>query len=178
MGRPSKLTPKQWAEVERRFLMGEKADDLGREFRISGSSIRERFSSLRGKVKTVADQLVSSEQALRSLPVSAQLSALQLADELRAISMHLASAARYSSATSHRLAGIAHAEVQKIDDAAPLEASMASLRNVSALTELANKSATIGLNLLAANKDVVKPATPDGSDKGELLKQLASGLPD
>lgn len=178
MGRPSKLTPKQWAEVERRFLLGEKADDLGREFGVSGSSIRERFSALRGKVKVVADQLVSSEQALRALPVSAQLSALQLADELRAISMHLASAAKYSSATSHRLAGIAHAEVQKIDDAAPLDASMASLRNVAVLTDMANKSATIGLNLIAANKDVLRPPTPEGGDRLDLLRQLAGSLPD
>jgi len=177
MGRPSKLTPKQWAEVERRYLLGEKADALGKEFGVSGAAIRERLSSLRGKVESVAHQLVSSERALRELPVSAQLSALTLADELRAISMHLASAAKYGAATSHRLAGIAHGKVQQIDDAAPLEASMDTLRNVAVLTKMANDASTIGLNLLAANKDLLKPVNGEG-DTNDLLRKLASGLPD
>ncbi len=176
MGRPSKLTPKQWAEVERRFLTGEKADALGKEFGVSGAAIRERFSALRGKVESVANQMVASERALRELPVSAQLSALSLADELRAISMHLASAAKYGSATAHRLAGIAHGKVQEIDDAAPLEGSMDTLRNVAVLTKMANEAGAIGMNLLAANKDLMKPSG-DG-DKTELLRQLAGGLPD
>ena len=35
MGRPSKLSPKQWAEVERRTAEGEGARALAREFGIS-----------------------------------------------------------------------------------------------------------------------------------------------
>lgn len=177
MGRPSKLTPKQWAEVERRLLAGEKADALGKEFKVSGSSIRERFSALHGKVKSVADQLVSAESALRQLPVSAQLSALTLADELRAISMHLAGAAKYGSATAHRLAGIAHGKVAEIDDAAPLtDESLTSLRGIAVLTKMSNDASQIGINLLAANKDMLKQ-TENGS-RDDVLRRLADGLPD
>ena len=101
--------------------------------------------------------MVAAEVALRSLPVSQQGLAIALADDLKAISAHLAGAARYGAATSHRLNGIAHAKVQEIDDAAPLnEESLEALKGVAVLTKMANESANIGLNLLAANKETVK----------------------
>ena len=167
MGRPSKLTDKQWAEIGRRLLAGEKAASLAREFKVSRATLSERFSERIGKVKSVANQLVSAEVSLRSLPVSEQLQALTLADELRAISMHLAGAAKYGSATAHRLAGIAHGKVAEIDDAVPLdEKSVDALRGISVLTKLANDAAAVGLNLLAANKDQARRAdvanVPDG----------------
>jgi len=157
MGRPSKLTDAKWAEVGRRRLAGGSDRALGREFGISESAIRARFSAQHRNVKSVANQLVSAEQALRDLPVSAQLSALSLADELRAVSMHLAGAAKFGSASAHRLAGIAHGKVGEIDDAAPMDGdSLEALKGISALTRLANEAASTGLNLLAANKDRLK----------------------
>ena len=105
---------------------------------------------------------MAAEGALRALPVSEQVQALNLADELRAISMHLAGAAKFGAATAHRLNGIAHAKVQEIDDAAPLSAeSLESLKGVAVLTKIANDSATIGLNLLAANKEAIKEMNQD-----------------
>ena len=157
MGRPSKLTDKQWAEIQKRLLAGEKAADLAREFKVSKTRISERFSERNGTVKAVANQLVAAEVALRQLPVTEQIAALTLADELKAISKHLAGAAKYGAATAHRLSGIAHAKVQEIDDAAPMDdTSREALRDVAVLTKLANESATIPMNLLAANKDLAK----------------------
>jgi hypothetical protein len=157
MGRPSKLNDRQWSEIQQRLLKGEKAADLAREYGVSKTRISERFSERIGTVKAVANQLVAAESALRQLPVTEQLQALNLADELRAISAHLAGAAKYSAATSHRLSGIAHAKVQEIDDAAPLnEESREALKDVAVLTKIANEAATIPLNLLNANKETVK----------------------
>lgn len=157
MGRPSKLTEKQWAAIGARLLKGEKAAKLAREFKVSPTTISERFSKRVSEVRNVAGQLVEAEQALRSLPIAEQVSALNLADEMRAISTHLAGAAKYGAATAHRLSGIAHAKVQEIDDAAPLdEESLESLKGVAVLTRMANESSTIGLNLLNANKDMMK----------------------
>lgn len=157
MGRPSKLTANQWEELGKRLVAGEKAADLSREYKVSKTAISARFSKRIETVKTVANQLVGAEIALRALPVSEQVQALNLADELRAISMHSASAAKYGMATAHRLSALAHSEVAKVDDADPL-ASMEALRGVAALTKIANDSAHIGLNLLAANKDAAKQA--------------------
>lgn len=83
-----------------------------------------------------------------------------MVDELKAISMHLAGAAKYGSATAHRLAGIANGQVAKIDDANPME-STEVLQGISALTKMANESSTIGLTLLAANRDAMKQASQD-----------------
>jgi hypothetical protein len=155
MGRKSKLTEKQWESVGKRLLAGEKGRALAKEFGIAESTIRERFSALHGKVKAVANQIVATEAALKELPVSAQITAHNLADQLRSISQHLASAANYGAATAHRLSGIAHAQVAKVDDAEP-EKSTEALQRIGVLTKLANESGALGLNLLNANRDRIK----------------------
>ncbi|AKJ28824.1 helix-turn-helix domain-containing protein [Caldimonas brevitalea] len=157
MGRKSKLTERQWEDIGRRLLAGEKGRALAKEYGVAESTIRERFSALHGKVKDVANQMVATEQALKALPISAQIAAHDLAAQLRSISMHLASAANYGAATAHRLSGIAHAKVQEIDDVSPLDDdSRKALQDVAVLTKMANESSTIGINLLSANKETVK----------------------
>jgi ABC-type transporter Mla subunit MlaD len=155
MGRKSSLTEKQWSEIERRLIAGEKGRALAREFEVSEAIIRKRFGAQTKQIKDVANQLVAAETAFSALPISAQISARTLADELKEISMHLAGAARYGAATAHRLSGIAHAKVAEIDDAAPLDdKSRQALGDIAVLTKMANGSAEIGLNLLKANKEV------------------------
>jgi hypothetical protein len=157
MGRPSKLTDKQWDEVKKRLAGGEKAADLAREYGVSKTAISTRVSKRIETVKSVANQIVSAEEALKSLPVSEQLLTLSLADDLRAISRHLAGAGKFGAATAHRLSGIANAKVQEIDDAAPLdEKSLEALKGVAVLTKLANEAAQIPIGLLQANKETVK----------------------
>lgn len=158
MGRKSALTEKQWAEIERRLLKGEAARVLAREFGVSDTAIRKRYGSHQKEIKDVANQLVKAELAFSSLPLSSQISARSLADELKEISMHLAGAGKYGAATAHRLSGIAHGKVAEIDDAAPLDdESRTTLTDVAVLMKMANSAAEIGLNLLKANKD----ATPE-----------------
>jgi hypothetical protein len=154
MGRKSKLTEAQWAEIERRLLEGEPRRALAREFGIAESSIRERLSAQVKETKSVANQIVNTEQRLSALPISAQINAQNLASKLRAISGHLASAAEYGASTAHRLSAIAASEVEKIDDVEPGR-SAETLRGVAALTALANESSKIAINLLSANKDQV-----------------------
>jgi transposase-like protein len=162
MGRPSKLTPSQWEEVGKRLVGGETASELAREYGVALSQVSRRFSQVsQTRVRNVA-------QALVALPVKEHAAALSLADELRSISGHLAAAARYGSSTAHRLQALAHGEVQKIDDAEPLE-SIDALKGVSALTRLANDAATTGLALLTANKAAPQQGDPyplalNGSD--------------
>lgn len=165
MGRKSKLTDAQWAEVERRMLEGEPTRALAREFGVSEAAIRARKSAQVEDIKSVANQIVATERAVMSLPISARISAHNLASKLRSISDDLASAAQYGAKTAHRLNALANSEVAKIDDATPLE-SAESLKGVMVLTRLANDSASIALNLLAANKESVQklneepPETP------------------
>jgi hypothetical protein len=170
MGRKSSLSDAKWAELGKRLLAPgskESARSLAKEFGTSEASVRRKFPAQRKDVKDVANQILAAEQALAGLPVSSQIDAVNLAHELRAISIHLAGAAKFGAATAHRLSGIANAKVQEIDDAAPLdEASLQSLKGVAVLTKVANEASQIGVNLLSANREMVKkgmeeePPTP------------------
>lgn len=159
MGRPSKLTETQWAEIARRRIEGESRRALAKEFGVSEAAIREREEKL-GRTPTVqkvAAMIVETEAALQSLPVSAQVSAQNLASKLRSISDSMASAAELGAKTAHRLHALANAEVAKVDDASVLsEESLTALKGVGVLTKLGNEALVPASNLLAANKETVK----------------------
>jgi biotin operon repressor len=180
MGRKSSLTESQWADIAKRLLHGETGRALSREFGISETAIRKRIGSQTKQIKDVANQILATESAFKALPISSQISAQSLADELRAISMHLAGAGKFGAATAHRLSGIAHGKVIEIDDSSPLnEESMESLKGIAVLTKMANESSQIGINLLAANKEFIKDQNSGSNQtKDELMKELVSYLPD
>lgn len=157
MGRPSKLTPEQWEQIHRRLIKGEKPADLSREFGISKTRISERFAGRFETVKAVANQMLAAETAFQALPITEQIETVSVLNDLRAMSKHLGAAGKFSAATSHRIAAIANAQAERIDDADPTTGdSMNALRTIAALTDLANKAAVIPSAILAANKDTVK----------------------
>ncbi len=171
MARPSKLSPQQWAEVERRLAAGEGVRDLARAFGVSPAAVSKRGVSKQTKqVQVVAKQLAQAQTALAALPVAQQYTAVSLAEKLRNISGSLASAAELGAKTAHRLNALANTEVNKVDDANPL-ASIEELRSVGVLTKLANDSAHIAVNLLAANKGRYEdpPANPDAPPSSGVL---------
>ena len=163
MGRKSALTESQWAEVERKLLTGGKVRALAREFGVSPSIISARFSGRSEKIKIVAKQVIAADEAFNGLSFSEQAAAKSLIDELRSVSVHLAGSAKFGAMTAHRLSGIAHQQVDRLNDADPMDdASMETLRGIAAYTEVANKSAQIGFGLLAANKQI--PPDPSGDE--------------
>ncbi|MGJ7484329.1 helix-turn-helix domain-containing protein [Variovorax sp. LT2P21] len=158
MGRKSKLTEDQWADVGRRLIDGEAQRALAREYGISEATLRQYFAKLEKlpTVQKVAGMIVETEAALKSLPISAQINAQRLADRLMAISQDLASAAFYGAKTAHRLNALANSEVAKVDDADPLGVkSVEAMKGVALMTRLANDSSSIAVNLLAANKEKI-----------------------
>lgn len=162
MGRKSQLSEKQWQDVEKRILNGESVRSVAKDVGIAESAIRKRLGARTKEIKTVANQLVAAETAFAALPISAQIGARTLADRMKAISQQLAGAAEFGASTAHRLAGIANAKAIEIDDADPLaEESLATLKGISALTDLANRSAEIPLKLLAANKAMIDDLNKD-----------------
>jgi len=179
MGRQSKLTDAQWEKIGKRLLAGESPSALAREFGVSKSTISGRFSERVQNVKDVANQIVATENALSKLNISEQIAARSLADDLKAISEHLAGAARFGAATAHRLSGIAHNKAAEIDDAKPMDdASRTALGNIAVLTKMANDASEIGLNLLKANKDTIDDlnkrtndeASPTNPARGTVFK--------
>lgn len=174
MARPSKLTPAQWAEVERRLLAGESASSLGREFGVSEGGIRKRFavgtsiSEQSTKVREAAEKLAAAETALQELPPGQRTVAMELSEILRNTSVSLGRAAALGAMNAHRLQFLANTELQKVDDATPLseEKSVAALKTVAVLTKMANDAAVVPSNLLSANKDRT-PKPGEGEDDAE-----------
>jgi hypothetical protein len=150
MGRPSKLTDDQWAEVLRRVVAGESMRQLAKEFGVSEGAIRGRVSSQSTQVKDVANQIVSANAALRKMSVAAQVITLDYAATLQTISHNLTQAAAHSAGTALRLSAIANAQVQRIDEASPMD-SQETLQAISALTKMSNDAAQLGVNLINAN---------------------------
>lgn len=171
MGRPSKLTLDQWAEIERRLASGEKAADLAREYKISQTRISERISKVSEIIRNTAHKLADAQSALAELPVAQQYAAVSLAEKLRNISGSLASAAELGAKTAHRLHALANAEVGKVDDSDPLNAeSISALKGVGVLTKLANESSQIAVNLLSANRDEIKHLNRKEEEQASIVE--------
>ena len=153
MGRPSVLNPRTKSEILRRLAMGEKRSALRKEFKLTETTFRRNFSADVSKVRDVGTALATAEMALASLPISAQVSARTLADQLKGISSNVASAALAGSKTATRLATLANekAEAMGVD--------LMDLPAIAALGKTANEAAGLAMGLLNANKG--NAPTPD-----------------
>lgn len=163
MGRPSKLTDKQWAEIKARLLAGEKAADLAREFKVSPTAVSNRVSKRIETVKAVANQMVSAKRAMSELSDSEQEITNELVNDLMAVQNHMIKGAKYASASWHRLSAIANGQLEKVDDAEPMK-STDILKAHAVLQKLANEAAIVpaGLMNAQANREVLRAAREDG----------------
>ncbi len=143
MGRKSKLSDKQWAEIDRRLLEGETPAAISKDYPVTSTAIRQRKLSTTDDIKEVANQIVTAERALASLPITSQITAQTFAAKLRSMSDNILSAASLGAATSHRLAALANVQVSKVDDADPMQSSDV-LKSVAALTEMSNRAGDDG----------------------------------
>lgn len=177
MGRPSKLTEKQWAEIERRNIGGESIRSLAKEFKVSPALVSARVSERAPKLKELAKTISCVESAYDKLTVSEQVSVRSLADTLKSISYHLGGAAKFGAMTAHRLSSIAHTQTDLIDDVNPME-SHEALQGIAGLTKMANSASEIALNLLRANKETVDSLNSKGDidsmTEDEIRAELAA----
>ena len=154
MGRPSKLTDIQWAQIEKRLLNGESASSLALEFGVNRAAVSRRLSQHIATVKTVANQIVAADAAFHGLNVAQQIATTHQVDLLKSMSTHLAHAGNYGASISHRLKGVASELAERITDFDPLDADhVETLKGVAALVRTSNESAHIAIELLRANKN-------------------------
>jgi hypothetical protein len=166
MGRPSKLSERQWGEIGRRLVDGERVRALAKEFKIGASTISDRFSEQNRTIKLVANQLASAEAELSRLPPFAQITARGLANDLRDISNHIIGAAKYGAMTAHRMGRIANMQAQKVDEVSPME-SADILQTISVLTKMGNEAAAVGLGIIKSNQDAI---SRDLASSAEITK--------
>ena len=167
MGRKSALTEQQWQAIEKRILGGEPVRALAREFDISEAAIRKRLGARTKTIKDVANQLVTAETALAALPISAQISARTYADELKAMRASMMSAGASNAGIVQRVTAIANAQIQKVDDSDPFSnESVAAIKGVSALMNVANIAAEIPMAILKISKEIA-PGKGEGDGAGD-----------
>lgn len=168
MGRRSSMTPVQKLQAESRIYAGEEYRAVARDMGVAESTLRGMFSAARNDVKIVADQLVAAETALRELPITAQIGAVNLAAQLMSITTNLANAAAHGATVSSRMMALAAKRSARVDSDDPGTA-MRSQNDVAAFLKLGNMAAEVPLNLISKNKDAM-----DGLVKEELKPRKAA----
>ncbi len=165
MGRKSKLTEAQWAQLGERLHGGEAATNLAKEYGVSNAAISKRFSIQKEKVKEAGENLARAQMAVAALPPPARRAATLLADKLMAISEKMASGAEIAASTFVGIKSMANAQFLKIDPVDPLSdaKSILAFKTLAALTELGNKVAVTPMNLLAANREAFKHGDSEGA---------------
>ena len=146
MARTSKLSEKQWLEIERRLNDGESVRSLAREFKISPSAISARFSAQSEQIKKVSNQIVEANQALKALPISAQISVHNRTARLMAIQSATDDAAIAGSITSKRVSEAVQRRVNAQTDEELLDAE--NMRGVMAAGMVANTHAKLGIDVM------------------------------
>lgn len=166
------MSPEQRIEIQRRLVMGESVADLAREFNVEVAWIRNTFTAAVNAIKDVAHQMVDVNEKLSSLAMIDQLQTVQLADKLKSISLHMASAAEFGAATANRLSGIAHKKTELINEVENMQNgdNFQALKDIAALTRLANDAAQIPMGLLSANKDRIKKL--DEADENPMITSV------
>lgn len=155
MAQPSKLTEKQWAEIEKRLLEGEPARALAKAFGVTEGAIRKRKGTQVKQIKDVGNQIVAAEMAFRSLPLGTQISTQRYAAKLMAISDDMLDGSIHAASSYRRLSAIASTELEKVDTVDPME-SADRLKAIAVITAMANEAAKTPINLIAANKESIK----------------------
>ena len=165
MGRRPKHTKHEQEQMFERILKGEKPADIAREFGLTKGRVSQMYAQRTKEIKETAERLAHVEADVSRMPLSDQIMVRNLAEELKSISLNLASAGRYGACVAHRLNAIAHGQMERIDDINP-EKSTRELQNIAVLTKIANGSAEIGLKLLGANKEAMTPEDEEPAPLG------------
>ena len=134
MGRPSKLSDQQRADVRKRLLAGEKPSAIAADLGVHKSQISRCGVAPLKKEREIATQLVNAEVALRELPLIQQLNVLQLADEYRSTVVSMATAGKLGAMTAARLSSMAHSivtHIERDEHGRPKNSAMEPLRTAA-----------------------------------------------
>jgi len=171
MGRKAKLTPEQIKHYRDKHVEGESIRSLAKKANVSEALLRSYISDSAQKIKSVANQIVATEIALKSLTISAQIAAQDRAARIQRMRANLESGMEMLSGNFMRLAFMSQTELSKVDESALREdASSERLKTVSRLTAMANASVEVPMRMAAT----LAQAEGAGDEKVEIR----GGMPD
>lgn len=171
MARPSKLSPEQWREVERRAASGESTAALAREFGVSRSTVSDRVSVISDRVRETAHQLAAAQDALAALPtIQQQHAAMSIAEKLRNISNGAIDAAETGVKTMALMHRKAYTAAKMVSGHSDVE----TIRGVAMLLKTGNEAGQPAFNLLSANKERVQRLDEPGEQAMSLSVSFAA----
>jgi len=176
MGRKSKLTEDQKADVQRRMSAGESCRALAREFGMAESSLRAYFSARVAKIQTTAKRLATVEDEVAALPVSAQLTVRDLAANMRTTAANLAAVTALNTRTAHRLAKLADKTMDRLEDPeVKAERREVELLNLATYGSLSHNLSRVGVSLVTAGHPL-KPDEETGPNLDGAMDDLRRRL--
>ena len=115
-------------------------------------------------MREVGEALASAEMALASLPVSAQVSARSMADQLKGLSSSLLNTASINGRTAERLSELAQKQVDALDLGADMTSEQVlkagdRLNLAGGLLVMSNRATTLGTKLLVGNEGASEGGT-------------------
>lgn len=171
MGRKAKLTPQQIKHYQDRHVEGESIRSLAKEAGVSEVTLRGYIGETARKINHVANQIVATDLALKSLPIAAQTQAQDRAARIQRMRANLESGMEMLSGNFMRIAAMTQTELAKVDETDLLsEKTIDRLRSVSRLTQMANTSVEVPMRLTAVLN------SSGGGDDGPTIIQ--GGMPD
>jgi len=152
MARPSNLTEKQRQEILRLSLAGDSPYAISQMTGIPESTVRRNVSAVSSTIKAATNQIVSGEEKILALPISAQIVATEYAASLRAMRAELGKSAMIGATNATRLHRLA---TRAIDHAVknPDKIDAESLKLAAGITRAGNDAASIALDMIRINKD-------------------------
>jgi len=149
MAKHRKIKEYDWPEIRKKLLEGQTYRSVADDYGVTMAAIHKTMGNQVNQVRDAALSIVNAEYKLKQMPIDAEYDARALARELIAISDYLARSAKQGAMTSEKLSAIALLKSQGLDvDNLELE----QLREIAALQDVANKSASTAIELLKITK--------------------------
>jgi hypothetical protein len=170
----SKLTPRQWINIERAVLRDkEPMRQVAKRYKVDESVIRKRLEKARTEqVEEVAIQVATAEKSLKALKPIERVRARSLAEMLTEMSHTMSEVAEMDMRNALALTRM------KADRVAVLEPGNADqLREVVLLSEAANKSAKLGVDLMTIGKQSLVDADKDKAKDREVMAMAPINIP-
>lgn len=180
-----KLTDNQWQEIGERYMDDEPARALAREFGTTDTTIHNRFSLQKKKLKESAKQIVKTDNILKELPKTLHLKAFDLAANLNKTNISSAVRSSDNAEIAKELTKVAFNMVPNVktveidnEGKAIIEIDQEVVQNINALCTVANNAGKQSLEFLKMNIDLMhKDEDNKKQNNDKLLKDISAYLP-
>jgi hypothetical protein len=170
----SKLTHRQWANIERAVLRdGESMNAVAKRYGIGESAVRQKLAKVKTEmVEEAAIKLAEGEKAIRQLKPIERVRARSLAEMLTEMSHTMSEVAEMDMRNALALTRM---KADRIAEMMPGDAD--ALKEVVMLSEAANKSSKLGVDLMTVGKQTLIEKEKEQDKDKEVMTMAPINIP-